>query len=408
MKINFNPRPFLDKAQVIENTVELERFFEEIKTADRIAVDIESAGFYKYYARVNLIQIATRERCAIFDPQKIKDFEPFQRFVSSSDCIWVFHGGDYDIAMLARDLDVYIPRMFDTRKAAEFVGIKELGLSSLTSRFLGFVLDKKLQRCDWSRRPLTDEMKDYALLDAVCLIPLHRKLEEMLVDLGRYDWAMEECEAIARAARESKGPAPKPHAYRIKGASRFSLRSLAVLRELWKFREKIAARIDRAPFMLLSNQAMLEIARQMPRSYAGLSVIRSINREFLARYGNDLKEAVKVGLEADLGEIEKSHKTRGKAGLLTPWEGELAKSLKDVRARVARKMGLTASLLAPTPMIYELARLRPKSPGELQQSELLHDWQVKLIADDFLPLLTQEPPTKDGKSRRRRRNRKNK
>lgn len=360
MKTNFNPQPFLDKAQLIENTGELERFFAEIKTADRIAVDIESAGFYKYYARVNLIQIATRDRCAIFDPQKIKDFEPFQQFAASSDCTWVFHGGDYDISMLARDLDVYIPRMFDTRKAAEFVGIKELGLSSLTSRFLGFALDKKLQRCDWSRRPLTDEMKDYALLDAICLIPVHLKLEKMLLELGRYDWAMQECEAIARAARESKEPSPKPQAYRIKGSSRFSAKSLAVLRELWNLREKIASRIDRAPFMLLSNQAMLEIARQTPRSHAGLSVIKTIGRDFLARYGNELKEAVKAGLEADLSEVEKLQKTRGKTSLLTPWEGELAKALKDVRARAANKMGLAASLLAPTPMIFELARLRPK------------------------------------------------
>ena len=85
---------------------------------------------------------------------------------------------------------------------------------------------------------------------------------------------MEECDAIAKQAREAHNQEPDPYAFHIKGSSYLSLRSLAVLREVWKLREEIAESIDRAPFMLLSNQSLLEIARVSPRSIAGLNTIK--------------------------------------------------------------------------------------------------------------------------------------
>ena len=402
MKAEFNPQPFLESAQLIQTTEELTKFLKEIEDTDIIAVDIESAGFYKYYARVNLIQIATREVCAIFDPQKIKDFSPLQEFVQTAKCTWIFHGGDYDISMLARDMGVFIPGMFDTRKAAELLGLSELSLRGLTEKILGFTLDKKLQRCDWSRRPLTDAMKKYALLDAICLVPVSDFLKNKLNEEKRTAWFKEECDYVAENARKATGPTYDPYAFRIKGSSKLSLRSLAILREVWKLRDTIAEKNDRAPFMLLSNHAMLEIARQRPRSIAGLSVIRSLNKEFLHRYGTDLQNAIKTGLKAELVGLEKPPRTRIKQNLLTAWEGELAKSLREIRDTRAEILGIAPPLLAPTQTLYDLARIRPSTVGELRQSDILHKWQVDILADDFIPLLQQEPPPIKRRRRRRR------
>ena len=283
MKIEFDPHPFIDNPRVIETTEEMDNFFSRCATEDVIAVDIESAGFYRYYGRVNLIQIASRKEAAIIDPQKIEDFSAFQNFANASSGLWLFHGGDYDISMLAKDLGIYIPRMFDTRKAAEITGMTELGLRALTEKYLGFTLDKRLQRCDWSKRPLTRAMKEYGLLDAVCLIPVYDCLKSELETLNRMDWVMEECDYIARHAKEFQEQEADPYAFRIKGASKLSLRSQAILKEIWSLREKIAAKLDRAPFMLLSNQALIEIARQVPRTVSGMLVIKSVNRDFLNR-----------------------------------------------------------------------------------------------------------------------------
>lgn len=405
MKKQFDPKPLIEKTELIEDTEGLRNFFAKIAQADIVAVDIESAGFYKYYSRVNLIQIATREFRAIIDPQKVEDFEAFRKFCQTSNCIWIFHGGDYDVSMLARDLEVFVPRMFDTRKGAEFIGMNELGLRSLTEKYLGFSLDKKLQRCDWSRRPLTAAMREYAILDAICLIPIYDYLVAELKELNRLDWVMEECDFIAAEARKAKELKHDPFAFRIKGSSRLSSRSLAVLKEVWQLREEISERIDRAPFMVLCNQALIDIARQMPRSVAGLSVIKTIGREFLNRHANELQAAIRAGIEAPLEGIDRPLRAKNREMTLTAWEGELAKSLRELRDGMANSMGLAASLLAPTQTLYELARLRPASQGEMRNSEILHNWQVELLADEFVPLLQQEPPVGLRQKRRRRRKR---
>ena len=403
MKIDFDPSPFISNAKLIETTEEVAEFFKRAANEDVVAVDIESAAFYRYYAKVNLIQIATRKEAAIMDPQAISDFTPFQDFVAKSKCMWLFHGGDYDISMLAKDLHIYIPRMFDTRKAAELIGMTELGLRALTEKYLGFTLDKRLQRCDWSKRPLTVAMKEYGLLDAVCLIPVYDCLVKEVSELNRVDWVMEECEAIGKQAREAQVHEPDPYAFHIKGSSYLSMRSLAVLREVWNLREEIAAKHDRAPFMLLSNQALLEIARLCPRSLAGLNTIKSINHDFVNRYGHELETAIKAGLKAELVDLERPVKPKDREELLNAWEGELAKSIREARDQVAEKANIPPSVLAPSHSIYDLARQRPQTLGELVQSEILHEWQARLLADDIIPLLEQEPPKMNKKNRRRKR-----
>ncbi len=401
MNIDFNPSPFINKAKLIENTKEVDAFFKRATNEDVIAVDVESAAFYRYYAKVNLIQIATRKEAAIMDPQAITDFSPFQEFASKSKCMWLFHGGDFDISMLAKDLQIFIPRMFDTRKAAELIGMNELGLRALTEKYLGFTLDKHLQRCDWSKRPLTKAMIEYGLLDAVCLIPVYDCLLHEVNELGRLEWVMEECDAIASQAREVHEQAPDPYAFHIKGSSYLSLRSLAVLREVWSLREEIAATIDRAPFMLLSNQALLEIARLCPRSISGLNTIKGMNHEFLARYGSDLQKAIREGLDAELVGLERPVQKHSREELLNAWEGELAKAIKEVRDKVANEVNIPPSVLAPSHALYSLAKIRPKTLGELVQSEILHDWQARLLAEEVIPLLEQEPPKLSKRARRR-------
>jgi ribonuclease D len=407
MKKEFDPHPFIDNPKVIENPKALKAFFDRSSNEDVIAVDVESAGFYKYYNRVNLIQVATRKEAVIIDPQKFDDFSAFQSFANSSGCMWLFHGGDYDASMLSKDFEVYIPRMFDTRKAAEIRGLKELGLRALTEKYLGFTLDKRLQRCDWSKRPLTTAMKEYGLLDAVCLIPIYDELKKELEQLGRLAWVEEECDYILRHAKENNHETvPDIYAFRIKGASRLTKRSQAVLREVWKLRESIAQRLDRAPFMVINNYALYDIAKLSPKTVAGLSTIKSLNKDFLSRHGQSIVDAIKQGLKAPLTDLERPFKPRRKEDLLTAWEGELAKALKEVRNKKAAKLDIPPSVLASTQTIYDLAKVRPNTVGLLMQSEILHKWQVQILADGFVDILNQEPPP-PGRNRRKRRRKTN-
>ncbi|MFZ2958728.1 MAG: HRDC domain-containing protein [Candidatus Ozemobacteraceae bacterium] len=403
---SFNVDGLLRKSVLVESKEALSDFLDTISrdNPDVFAVDTESAGFYKYKAVTNLIQVATRTQAALLDPQKIQDFEPLRVFARNVPCEWIFHGSDYDVRVLARDVGVEVPRIFDTRLAAELLGRKELGLSALSEIILGRPLDKKLQKCDWSRRPLTLAMCTYGLLDAITLIPVRDFLRHDLEASGRLSWAEEEFGYLAQLRWEQASEEPDPCAYLIKGSSRTPPRALAILREIWQLRENISAHLDRAPFMVLSNLALLEIARQAPRSLAGLSIIKHIGSDFLSRHGKDLQEAVQRGLAADLNDLPiRSRPRRGAQIFLTAWEGELVRKLRDGRNLVSDDLGIPAALIASGDALDRLARERPHDLAGMTGEGRLHKWQAEVLAEQFLPLLCQEPPGSQAKKRRRRR-----
>jgi ribonuclease D len=373
-----------------------------------LAVDTESAGFYRYKATVNLIQMAAPAGAALIDPQAFGEFDALIEFAADPSCEWLFHGADYDAVMLARDLGVKIARLFDIRIAAEFSGIREVGLSSLTDRFLGFPLDKKLQRCDWSRRPLTQGMIKYGLLDAICMLPLKTELEQLLQETGRMGWVQEDFTLLAEECRASHTPAENPLAFMIKGSNRFSPRELAVLKEVWEFREALAKRMDRSPFMVLNNEAMLDIARLAPQSLAGLSTIRNIGRDFLSRHGRDLQDLVKRGLQAEPVVVPSGrYRAGGHRGTiprpLSFWQTEQLRLLRQVRDDKANLIDIPGALLTSPHTLVEMVRACPTTPEALESVEGLRHWQKSLLGTDYLAVLKREPPPRMPKRRRRRR-----
>ena len=403
---SYNVEPLLNEALIIEDTDTLSRFLDSVADTDVVAVDTESAGFYKYRAIVNLVQVSTRTRAALIDPQAFADFSSLARFAQERDCEWLFHGGDYDAAILARELNVHVRKIFDTRIAAEMIGSHELGLSALAERYLGFPLDKKLQRCDWSRRPLTPGMIKYGLLDAICLIPIRDAMRSELERLGRLDWAEEEFEVLTeRFVNSPRLPAhDNPYAYLIKGSARMPVRQIAILKEVWTLRERIAEKLDRAPFMVIGNQALLDIARQAPRSLAGLSVIKQIGRDFITRHGREVQDAVKRGLEAPTEGLLPPSRPRREQNFFTSWEGDLVRTLRDCRNAVANRLEMPAALLTDPEVLGVLARERPTDIAEMKKIPGFRNWQVELLFDEYLPILKREPPTVPvGRRRCRRR-----
>ncbi len=392
----------LETAQVIRTVEALEAFLGEVRGCDVFAVDTESAGFYKYYAVVNLVQISTRTHAAILDPQAVKDLSPLKRFAEQSTCEWIFHGGDYDLRMLARDFQVHVKNVFDTRIAAELCGLEHLSLSSLAEAFLGVKLDKKLQRCDWSRRPLTPDMIRYGLLDAICLVPIRDRLSELLREKQRFQWAKEEFQHLEEILANPAPPQTRPFPFLIKGSNRLSPRSLAVLKEVWEFRERISAEIDRAPYMVLSNQALLEIARMMPLTAVGLSVVPCMGRDFFNRYGRDVLEAVKRGSSGPPFYLPRPTRDHDHEQL-SSWEGELAKAMREAREKVAVDLGMSGPLLAPNHSIEELAREKPNTPEAFFACRALRRWQAEQLVQVFLPILQRPMPIGSPRKRRRRR-----
>ena len=167
-----------------------------LERCDRIAIDTEADSMHHYPERVCLVQVATPESTYLLDPLALVDLSPLGPALSSPRVLKLLHGADYDVRGLNRDWGLTFTNLFDTHIAARFLGLERVGLAALLLDVLGIDIpkDRRIQRADWSKRPLDDRALEYAAADVCYLFDLHDILTERLQELGRMEWVREECE----------------------------------------------------------------------------------------------------------------------------------------------------------------------------------------------------------------------
>ena len=151
---------------------------------------------HHYPERVCLVQVATPQSTYLLDPLALVDLSPLGPALSSPRVLKLLHGADYDVRGLNRDWGLTITNLFDTHIAARFLGLERVGLAALLLDVLGIDIpkDRRIQRADWSKRPLDDRALEYAAADVCYLFDLHDIMTERLQELGRMEWVREECE----------------------------------------------------------------------------------------------------------------------------------------------------------------------------------------------------------------------
>ncbi|GEJ57286.1 ribonuclease D [Anaeromyxobacter diazotrophicus] len=257
-----------------------------------VALDTESNSFHVLRERVCLIQLSTRGGDFVVDPFAV-DVRPLGPVLASAQAI-VLHGADYDVRCLKREYGFGLPALFDTMAAARRLGRPGLGLSALVEQHFGVKLAKDFQRSDWGRRPLSAEQVRYAALDTHFLLPLFDLLAGELRERGLWEPAREEFARIAAVE-------PRPRVFdpegwrRLKGSRDLDAPGRAVLRALWLLREERAGALDRPPFKVMPEQAMLEVARRRPRTEAELLRIPGLTTVVLRRMGEGLLAAAAQG-----------------------------------------------------------------------------------------------------------------
>ena len=254
-----------------------------------VALDTESNSFHVYRERVCLIQLSTRGGDFVVDPFAV-DVRPLGPVLASAEAV-VLHGADYDVRCLKREYGFALPSLFDTMAAARRLGRAGLGLSALVEEHFGVALSKDFQRSDWGRRPLAAEQVRYAALDTHFLLPLFHQLAGELRERGLWEAAKVEFARIAAVE-------PRPRVFdpegwrRLKGARDLDAGGRAVLRALWILREERAGALDRPPFKVMPEQAMLEVARRRPRAEQELLRIPGVTSVVLRRMGDALLAAL--------------------------------------------------------------------------------------------------------------------
>lgn len=232
-----------------------------------VAVDAERASGYRYGQRAYLVQLRRAGAgSALIDPVACPDLSGLGEAIADAE--WVLHAATQDLPCL-REIGMIPERIFDTELAGRLAGFPRVGLGAMVESVLGYVLEKGHSAVDWSTRPLPEPWLRYAALDVELLVDLRDALEKELDRQGKLDWAHQEFDAIASA------PPPEPRKdpwRRTSGMHKVrKRRQLAVVRELWNARDRIAQRRDVSPGKVLSDTAIVEAALALPPNVHALS-----------------------------------------------------------------------------------------------------------------------------------------
>ncbi|HEY4307184.1 MAG TPA: HRDC domain-containing protein [Gemmatimonadaceae bacterium] len=367
----------------LDTTSTVDNFLASIESTPILALDTEGASFHRFVDRIYLLQLSTRDETAILDPLPIGSPPGLQKLLESPSVEIVFHDADYDLRLLHQDYGWQVRNIFDTRVAAQLLGLKAFGLAALLERYFGVKLDKKFQRADWSLRPLTQGMLDYAAQDTIHLLELRDRLKDELERAGRWDWAREEF-TLLEGTRWPDEDASEAF-FRIKGARDLTRRELAVLRELVPWRDGVAREMDRATFRVVGNEQLLEASRTQPTTKDALGAIKGMPRGLLESRGNDILDAVQRGIAVPESALPRFPKARR-------WDRDpefdtRVSALKTMRDAAAARLDLDPGVLCSRDRMEAVARRNPETVAQLDEVTELRNWQRRELGADFVKAL---------------------
>lgn len=364
----------------------LAQLLAKARAGGALALDTEFMGERRYRTLLCLIQLAApngaqAEQIAIVDPlQDDQDLGALAQALADPAIEVVVHAGRQDIALLRRELRTEITSVFDTQVAAGFAGMPaQASYEALLAQLAGVRLGKSASFTRWDRRPLTAEQLAYAREDVLHLLEISSELKRRLRELGRLEWAYEECAPLQSVSDDRD---PEAIFGRLPRVRSLSAASQAVARELVEWRERVAARQDRPVQTVLSDAALIEVAKRRPLSPERLREIRGMNPGLARSLGEELLAAVQRGLERPHEPL--AHSAR-----------HIAPDPADA-AVIAACEALVRSRAGEARLAYELIAARADLQaivtavrrGEPEPAvRTLQGWRRELVGEELLELL---------------------
>lgn len=341
-----------------------------------IAMDLEADNQHHYVEQICLIQLNVGGEQWLVDPLAGLDPGPLLEVLSRRDLI--LHGGDYDLRLLGRGHGFRPKGVFDTMLAAQLLGWSETGLRAVARRTCGVALPKDGQRANWSRRPLTEELIEYAANDTRYLGRIEAGLRAQLEEAGRLEWHRESCRRLVAQASDWSANEPA-EAWRIKGSGNIEGLGAAVLKELWMWREEMARQRDRPPFKVASGKFLLHWANWAAQGAPMAEGARPERPKWLK---GSMRAAFDAALDRALS-MPEAHwpceSERAQVEVLERSEKAMLKRLMKARDRRAQELGLDPGVLGPRQALKELVRHREVAGRRRSKASGLMAWQLEIL-----------------------------
>lgn len=366
---------------LIQSPDDLDDLVRHLEQQKYVAVDSESNSLHAYQEEVCLIQFSTKDRDALVDPLAIEDLTPLGPLFANSEIEKILHAAEYDVMCLKRDFSFEINNLFDTYIAARTLGWEQPGLADVLERAFDIEIKKRYQRANWARRPLPDDMLNYARLDTRYLLSLREHLAQRLQDRNRWEEAQELFRLQTAAPPHENGFDPDGF-WSLGDTRKLSDRDAAVLRELYLFREQEAKRQDVPPFKVIGNRALMALAREQPRTLNQLNNIKGVSGSRADRYGDQLLEAVERGKDAEPPERPRSPRTPDEVR-------DRYETLRQWRKRTGRERSVDSDIILPKEFLWDIAHADPAGKDELAELLKPVPWRLESYADDILEVLAR-------------------
>ena len=389
--MSFNSKP---TQSLVYSPKSLHRLADFLRRQPRIALDTESNSLYSYHGTVCLIQISAYAPDApgasgvvdyLVDPLRLDNLAPLGEVFADSSVEVVMHAADNDILMLYRSHGFTFRRVFDTQLAARILGWRQVGLAALLEEHFGIVSNKKMQRTDWGKRPLTPAQIAYAQMDTHYLLPLRDLLVEELKQQGRWEEAQDAFTALVAVDPAARVPDERTF-WQMRSVREVPREQHAVLEALWQWREQEASASDRPPFKVVNDSVLIELAKQLPKSLDDLDAIPGLSTLQIKRYGGAMLRAISGGQAQPLPPLPNGE---GRLEHLLDKPAQLRyDALRRWRTETARVRGVDADIVMPNSTLFAIAQQNPRTLQHLAALKELTPWKVKHYGSQILGVLS--------------------
>jgi ribonuclease D len=365
--------PRISGFTLIDQPGQIQPLLAAIDESAEVVMDTEADNMYRFRVRVCLLQFYVCGEVFLVDAVSPIDLRPLWTRLETRHL--VMHGSDFDLRLLHDLCQFRAKSLFDTMLAAQLLGRGRIGLASLIEDNFGVKLDKDGQKANWSKRPITQKLLDYAALDVWYLPALRDILQRELKRLGRLDWMEQQCRAQIESGSTGFSPAGE-NDWRIGRSERLRGKGQTVLHAVWHWRQEQAQRLDTPPFKVCSNEFLLRIAGAAEEGGNVDQILSDVNLG--KRHGRligSLDQAVRAGLDMDPRTLPKRPGRDPNHSSLTQSEIALLDRIKEDRDKIASKIGIEATLISNRAQLSQIAR----DPAKL--GEILLPWQASLLAE---------------------------
>lgn len=246
---------------------QLNNFIDEILSGkiERISLDFEGeSNLHRYGIHLCLIQVKAGLKVYLIDTMKKLDFSGLKAIFENGSIEKIMFAADFDVKLIKHTLDISLINIFDIQIAAKNLGFDELSLKTIIERVLNYNIpkSKKNQRADWSKRPIQEKHLEYAIEDVEHLDELYQELKRQLREQNKWEHFINSCKELEMLQFKDINKTYR----QVKGAGALNTEQKQNLKKFFNFRDKLAQKLDKPVFYLLTDKQMIEICQNFPQT----------------------------------------------------------------------------------------------------------------------------------------------